>query len=416
MNKDTQLIPEYGPLSGIRVLGLGSIVAMPHAANMMADFGAEFIQIERPGIGDSLRSLSPFSKKTNISAGWMQDARNRLSLTLETNLKHPEVKELFMDLIKVSDIFMENMVWLEKLGISDEEILQVNPKIVIAHVSGFGREEFGGEEGVTGRASFDMIGQAFGGFLNLNGNPGEPPIPVKPYTNDYISALTTVFGVLSAYIHAQKTGQGQVVDVAQYEAMARILCDTFVNYTENGVNSTRSGSNSTAFQPYGLYFDKNGEYVTIGAFGKNVYYRFIEAVGFDPEYFTFEEAGNGVETLLSDKGRELDQKIKEWCAERTADEIEQILNANRVPASKVNQASDCVNREHFNARNNFITYKDESSGEEVKAFGVIPHMSETPGQVWRGAPRLGQDTDLILKDLLNYSDDKIAVLKEKGYI
>lgn len=416
MTKETKLIPEFGPLSGIRVLGLGSIIAMPHAANMMADFGAEFIQIERPGVGDSLRSLAPFSKKTNVSAGWMQDARNRLSMTLETNLKIPEVKELFMDLIKECDIFMENMVWLEKLGISDEEIFEANPKIVIAHISGFGREEFGGEEGVSGRASFDMIGQAFGGFMHLNGNPDQSPLPVKPYTNDYISGLTAVFGVLSAYIHAQKTGKGQVVDVAQYESMARILSDTFVNYTENGVNSTRSGANSTAFQPYGLYFDKNGEYVAVGAFGKNVYYRFIEAVGFDPEYFTFEGAGNGVDSLLSEKGRELDSEIKRWCAEHTADEIEKILNDNRVPASKVNKASDALNREHFNARNNFITYKDETSGEEVKAFGIIPHMSGTPGKVWRGAPKMGQDTESVLKDILNYSDEKIAELRGKNYI
>ena len=411
-----KLIPDFGPLNGLRILGLGSLVAMPHAANMLADFGAEFIHIERPGMGDAMRHLSPMSKHSGVSNGWMQDARNRLSFTLETNLKHPEVKKVFFDLIKEVDVFMENMVWLEKLGITDEEILEANPKIVIAHISGFGSEHFGGEEGVTGRASFDMIGQAYSGFLNLNGEPDMPPTIVKPYTNDYISALTALFGVLVAYIHAKETGQGQVVDIAQYEAMARILSDTFVTYSENGVNMKRSGSNSTAFQPYGMYFDKNEEYVTIGAFGRNVYNRFLDAVGFDKEYFAYEEAGNGAEALLSDKGQELDHKIKEWCSKHTALEIEEILNANRVPASKVNKAEDAFNSEHFNARNNFITYTDQTSGREVKAFGIIPQMSETPGQVWRGAPKMGQDTEHILKELLNYSDDEIAVLKDKKFI
>lgn len=416
MSERKQLIPEYGPLQGVRVLGLGSLVAMPHAANMMADFGAEFIQIERPGVGDNLRHLAPFSDKTKVSNSWMQDARNRLSITLETNLNYPEVKELFLDLVKEVDILMENMVWLKKLGIHDEELLEANPKLVIAHISGFGREEFGGEEGVTGRASFDMIGQAYSGFLHLNGDPDCPPTIVKPYTNDYISGLTALFGVMAAYIHAQKTGKGQVVDVAQYEAMARMLSDTFVTYTENKHNQMRCGSNSSAFQPYGLYFDKNGEYVVVGAFGKSVYYRFIESVGFDPDYFTYEEAGNGVDALLSDKGKELDSKIKEWCAARTAKDIEDILNANRVPASKVNKAEDAVKSDHYNNRNNFVTYKDETSGEEVKAFGVIPHMSETPGEIWRGAPRIGQDNDLVYKEMLGYSDEKLATLKEKGYI
>lgn len=416
MENRKKIIPDFGPLKGMRILGLGSLVAMPHAANMLADFGAEFIHIERPGMGDSMRHLAPMSEQSGVSNGWMQDARNRLSFTLETNLNIPEVRKVFFDLIKEVDVFMENMVWLEKLGIRDEEILEANPKIVIAHISGFGSEQFGGEEGVTGRASFDMIGQAFSGFLNLNGDPDAPPTIVKPYTNDYISALTALFGVLVAYINAKETGKGQVVDIAQYEAMARILSDTFVTYSENGVNMKRSGSNSTAFQPYGMYFDKNEEYVTIGAFGRNVYYRFIDAVGFDKDYFTYEEAGNGSKALLSEKGQELDRKIKEWCSERTAIEIEKILNDNRVPASKVNKAEDAFNSEHFNARNNFVTYTDQSSGREVKAFGVVPHMSETPGKIWRGAPKMGQDTEQILKEILNYSDEDIAVLRDNKYI
>ena len=227
-------------LAGMRVLSAGSIVAMPFAATMLADFGAEVIHIERPGMGDSLRGLAPFAKGKEggkVSTSWAQDSRNKLSLSLELNLKHPEVKELFFDLIKESDVFMENMVWLEKLGIYDEDILKVNPKIVIAHVSGYGRPQFGGLPEYCDRASYDMIGQAFSGWMYLNGDPDREPTVAKPWLNDYVSAMMTTFGVLSAYINAQKTGKGQVVDIAQFESQAKFMSDTYATYTMTGLSA-----------------------------------------------------------------------------------------------------------------------------------------------------------------------------------
>ncbi|WP_028125838.1 CaiB/BaiF CoA transferase family protein [Eremococcus coleocola] len=416
-NERKALIKEYGPLAGMRVLGSGSIVAMPTALGLLGDLGAEVINIERPGYGDSMRMLSPTSSKTGVSNGWMQEARNRMSMALELNCNIPEVKELFFELIKEVDVYMENMVWLDKLGIHDEELLEVNPKLVIVHISGFGRAEFGGEEGVIGRASFDMIGQAFSGFMHLNGQPAphEPQI-TGPYTNDYVSAYMAAFGALAGYISAQKTGKGQVVDVSQFEAMARMLCDNFVSYTENGKVTTRSGNVNERFQPYGLFEDKNGEFVTIGAFGKNVYLRFMDAAGLDAEKYTFENAGNGVEAVMSAHGRALDREIREWAASKTAKEIEEILNAKKVPASKVNTAEDAYKSEHFQSRGDFIKYVDQTSGQEVEAFGIVPKFSATPGDVWRGAPTMGQDTETILKELLNYDDAKISSLREQGYI
>ena len=134
MSERKQIIPQYGPFAGMRVIDSGSLIAMPYAATLLADFGAEVIHIERPGVGDTLRVLAPFAKEDGktVSTSWAQDGRNKLSLSLELNLKHPEVKELFFGLIKEADVFMENMVWLEKLGIRDEELLEVNPKLIIA--------------------------------------------------------------------------------------------------------------------------------------------------------------------------------------------------------------------------------------------------------------------------------------------
>ncbi|MCM0760914.1 CoA transferase [Sporomusa sphaeroides DSM 2875] len=392
---------------------------MPHAANMLADFGAEVIHIERPGVGDTWRFMPPFAVngEKQVSTSWAQDARNRLSLTLELNLRIPEVKELFFDLIKESDVFMENMVWLDKYGISDDDLLQVNPKLIIAHISGYGRPEFGGDPEICDRASYDMIGQAFSGFMHLNGDP-EPSIPAltKPWANDYISALHCVFGVLAAYVTAIKTGKGQVVDIAQFESCARIMADTFVSYTEANIVRTRTGSKSSAFQPYGLFQDKNGEYVAIGAFGAGVYARFVAALGIDAEYFNHNECAATPSVLNSEKGKELDRIITEWVAERTAKEVEDQMAKFKVPCSKVNTAKDVVDNQHWLSRNDFIKYEDQTIQKEIKALGIIPKLSETPGKVWRGAPTLGQDTDDILTKVLQYNPDKIKALKDKKLI
>lgn len=414
MENRKMIIPEFGPFAGLRVVSAGSLVAMPHAGAMLADFGAEVIHIERPGYGDTFRGLAPFSETDpRLSTSWAQEGRNRLSMTLDLNLNKPGIKEIFYKLIENTDIFMENLVWLDKLGISDEELLKVNPKLVIAHVSGYGHSEFGGDPEICGRASYDMIGQAFSGYMYLNGEADAPtPSLTKPWMNDYVSGLHCLFGVLAAYHNVLKTGKGQVVDVAQFEAQARIMCDTFVTYTENNKIQTRSGSKSKAFQPYGVFKDKNKDFVAIGAFGPAVYKRFIQAVGWDLEYFNYKDCSSGAAAIESEKGQELDKKITAWCAERTVEEIVEQLSKFKVPCAKVNSAKDCYENKHFRDRNDFITYVDQTKGEEVTAFGICPKLSDTPGKVWRGAPSLGQDTETILKEIVGCSEEEINSLKE----
>ena len=418
MSERKFIIPEYGPFAGMRVVCSGSLVAMPFAATMLADFGAEVIQIERPGVGDTLRMLAPFAEVNGkkVSTAWAQNARNKLAMALELNLKFDEVKEIFYGLIKEADIFMENMVWLEKLGIYDEELLKGNPKLVIVHVSGMGHKEFGGIPSVCNRASYDMIGQAFSGWLYLQGDADRDPAIAKPYTNDYVSAFATVFAALSGYIYAQKTGKGQVIDVAQFEAMAQYMCGTYTTYTMAGQVSERSGNASPAFQPYDLFESKDGALVALGAFGPGVYKRCIQALGFDLEYFNYKDCSSGVEAVASPKGRELNAKVVDWCASHTAAEIEQIMEAAKVPCSKVNNAKDTFENEHFKSRGDWITYEDQTVGADITAFGIAPKLSETPGKVWRGAPSMGQDTESVLKTVLGYDDAKIADLREKKLI
>ena len=261
-----------------------------------------------------------------------------------------------------------------------------------------------------------MIGQAFSGWMHLNGDAEGDPVVAKPWLNDFVSAMAAVFGILAAYINVLKTGKGQVVDVAQFEAQAMYMCDTYTSYTMARNIRGRTGNKSAAFQPYGLFKSKDGCDVALGAFGPGVYRRAIQALGLDPEYFNYQDCSSGVEAVASEKGRELDARIIRWCAEHTAQEIEDAMAAQKVPCSRVNTARDCVEHEHFRSRGDWVTYHDQTTDSDVTAFGVAPKLSETPGNIWRGAPALGQDTDTILKTLLGYDDDQIAALREKGFI
>jgi len=412
------IIPEYGPFAGMRAVCAGTLLAMPFAATMLADFGVEVIQIERPGVGDTQRLLAPFAELNGkvVSAAWAQESRNKLAMTLELNLKHEEVKEIFYGLIREADIFMENMVWMDKLGVYDEELLKVNPKLVIVHVSGMGHKEFGGLPNVCNRASYDMIGQAFSGWLNLQGDPDRPPVIAKPYLNDYVSAFSALFAALSGYIYAQKTGEGQVVDVAQFEAMAKCMSSTYTAYTLLGTVTERTGNASPSFQPYDIFLSRDGFYVALGAFGPGVYNRCIPAMGLDLDYFNYKDCSYDAEALSSPKGRELNAAVTAWCASHDAQEIESIMEAARVPCSRVNTAKSAYENEHFRSRGDWIKYEDQTTGAEVEAFGIAPKMSKTPGRVWRGAPSMGQDTENILKTILGYDDAKIAELREKKLI
>ncbi len=409
----------YGPLTGMRVLMTGSIVAAPFAASMLAEFGAEVIHVERPNVGDPYREQAPIVIRNDrkISAAWIQEGRNKLSLTLEINLNIPESKEIFLSMIKNCDVWLENMVWTEKLGITEEMLLEVNPKLVIAHISGFGRPQFGGVPEQCNRPSYDPIGQAEGGYMFVNGFPEPmPPSHAATFINDYMTAMFAVNGILMAYHHAQKTGKGQAIDVTQIESMSKVLNDTFVQYFELGRVRQRNGNKVAIFQPGNLFKTKDEKYLYIGAYGAAVYGRFIKALGLDLDKYSHETCGNSIEAINSELGLELNQKAIDWVAARDAEEALQYLLSQKVPSGIVRTSADLAANEHYQKRGNFIEYTDETLGEKVKAFGFAPKLSVTPAQVWRGAPTLGQDTDNILSKLLGYSASEIAAFREKNVI
>ena len=204
--------------------------------------------------------------------------------------------------------------------------------------------------------------------------------------------------------------------VAQFEAMAQYMCGVYTTYTMTGKNTERTGNYQPNFQPYNLFRSKDGFLVAIGAFGPGVYNRCIPAMGLDVEYFNFKDCSAGPAAVASPKGQELNQAVIDWAASHTAQEIESIMEGARVPCATVNTAKSAYENEHFRSRGDWIKYIDQTTNSEVEAFGIAPKMSVTPGQVWRGAPSMGQDTTDILKTILGYSDEKIAELKEKNLI
>ena len=418
MSERKFISPRFGPFEGIRVIGCGSLIAMPFAAGLLSDFGAEFIQIERPGTGDTMRGLAPVlgTEKGKVSSAWMQDARNRLSLALELNMDEPNSRDIFFGLIRQSDIFIENMVWLEKLGIRDDELLEANPQLVIVHVSGFGHEEFGGLPEICNQASYDIIGQAFSGYAYVNGFEDSPPLTIKPYLNDYVTAMFAVFGMLAALFDARKTGKGQIVDVAQYESQMKLMRDAFTTNALGLDYIKRSGNKGLGTQPWNMYKTGDGQYVMIGAIGHKVFSRFMDAAGLSEVDFPYVEVGTGKENINSEKGKLFEQAVCDWCSGHSAEEIESALRSHKVACSKVNSPADCLVNPQYIARKDFVNTIDDTTGMDITVVGIIPKMSKTPGMIWRGAPSLGQDTERILTDILGYSENDVQDFRRMGII
>ena len=411
---------KFGPLSGIRVLLNGTVVAAPFAATMFSDFGAEVIALERPKVkGDTARHQKPqvTSGDRHISGAWAQNARNKLSFTLETNLaKVPESKEIFLSLIKECDVWIENMVWIEKLGLNDEMLLEVNPKLVICHVSGFGTPRFGGEPAYLSRACYDPLAQAESGWGLLQGFPDKMPYYAQQYVGDYLSGLFAFAGIMMALRVVEQTGKGQIIDNTLCEAWMRVMDDNYVLWSEMGIQKQRQGIKQSTYQPAGIFETQDGKYINLGAYGKGPYEKVINAFGFDADKYSYEKAGGSAEALESEAGKELDQMFIDYFKSHTAKEAIDILLENKLGCAIVKDCKDVMEDPHWIKRNDWVTYEDQTLGKEITAYGFTPKMSETPGEVWRGAPRLGQDTEDIMTRLLDYTPEEVAALRGRGII
>lgn len=402
------LTPAFGPLEGLRVVGTGQLVAQPFIGTKLAEFGAEVIHVERPG-GDVFRFTAPQLTRGPRVHGCDEAEVTKNKLSLGLDLKKSRGLELLMALWKISDVWMESSMpgTMERAGITNELALAVNPSLVIVRVSTYG--QFGKEE-YLGRAGYDAIAQAYGGMMNLTGDPAGPPQRAKTYTGDYVTALTGWAATMMALWEVKKSGRGQVVDLAQFEAVAQTNGNTLPLFTGEGQVYGHTGNRPPGFQPYDTFQCGDGGWVYIGALGGAIYDRVPAFLGLDPAEYSYEACSKDAEAVNSEKGRELDRRLRDYCATHTAAEVDTALNAAKIGCSRVYNTRDQYNDEHYAARDMTVPVLDRQSGVPIRVYGVVPKLSLTPGQIWRGAPSIGDDTNDILGNLLGLSEAAIAQL------
>jgi len=398
------IAPAFGPLEGIRAVGTGCLVAQPYIGTKLAEFGAEVIHVERPG-GDVFRFTAPQLTRGPRPHGCDEAEVTKNKLSLGIDLKQSRGLELLMALWKISDVWMESSMpgTLDRSGITSELALAVNPSLVIVRVSTYGQY---GKEEYLGRAGYDAIAQAYGGMMNLTGDPAGPPQRAKTYTGDYITALTGWAATMMALWEVKKTGRGQVVDLAQYEAVAQTNGNTLPLFTGEGAVYGHSGNRAPGFQPYDTFKCSDG-WVYIGALGGPIYDRVPKFLGLDPAEYSYDACSKDAAAVDSEKGRELDRRLRDYCAAHTSLEVETALNQAKIGCARVYNTRDQYNDEHYAAREMTVPVLDRQSGVPIRVYGVVPKMSLTPGRIWRGAPSIGDDTSDILATMLGLPQAEI---------
>jgi len=410
---DAPLVPPFGPLEGIRVLESARYVAGPWAATYLGEFGARVIHVEgppfEPPYADPTRTTRPLlegsTPEESVSESWAQYSRNKLSVGLD--VRQPAGRSLFLKLLEQSDIWIESSRpgTYEKFGLSDEEAWRANPRLTIVHVSGYGRT---GVPERVGAPSYDLTAQAYSGFLSLQGNPDpDPPMRSGTALNDTVTGLAAATAGLMGHIHANRTGHGQSVDVAQYEVFFILLENLALDYFARGVVRGRYGSGHARLHPYDVHRAKDG-WVIVAAPTPEAWDRLKSVIGFRDTTFDDRDYRLAHREVV-------DRAIAGFCASRTRQELEEIGRREDVAITRVFDIADVARDPHFRERGMFVEWEDPVAGR-VKGAGVAPRFSVTPGGVWRGAPWLGQDNQRVFRDLLGLSKDEVDRLQAGGVI
>uniref|UniRef100_UPI003341FE14 CaiB/BaiF CoA transferase family protein n=1 Tax=Castellaniella defragrans TaxID=75697 RepID=UPI003341FE14 len=376
------------PLSGIRVLEMGQLIAGPFAAKMLGEFGAEVIKIEPPGRGDPLRAWRLLHEGTSV--WWQVQSRNKRSVTLD--LREPEIQALVRRLAGEVDVIVENFKpgTLEGWGLGWEDLRRINPRLVMLRVSGYGQ---------TGpyrdRPGFGLVAEAMGGLRHLSGEPGRPPVRVGVSIGDSLAALHGVIGVLLALRARDRDGIGQVVDVALYESVFNMMESLLPEYAVFGEVRQPAGSSLPGIAPSNAYLCRDGKYVLIAGNGDSIFKRLMQVIG-RPDMAADPALENNV-GRVAQVGR-IDEAIGAWTAAHDLEAVLAALNEGRVPAGRVYDIADIAADPHYRARD-MILEDALPDGTPCQVPGIVPKLSATPGGIERPAPLLGQHTDEVLEEL-----------------
>ncbi len=407
-----------GPLAGVKILELGTLIAGPFAARMCAEFGADVIKIEATEGGDPIRTWRHLHEGTSL--WWYVQARNKKSVTL--NLKDTRAQEVARRLALDADIVIENYRpgVLEKWGLGYEQLRAANPATIMARLSGYGQTG-----PMRDKPGFGAIGESMGGLRFVSGFPDRPPMRIGISIGDSIAALHGVIGALMALRHRDVTGgrprregdafvgggEGQMVDVALYEAVFNMMESTVPEYDRAGVVRARTGGALPGIVPSNTYTCADGEAIVIAGNGDAIFKRLMNAMG-------RHDLANDPALARNDgrvpRTQEIDDAIQSWCSDRGIDEALATLTAADVPVSKIYSVADMFRDAQYAARQMFERHA-LADGTMLAVPAVTPKLSATPGQTrWLG-PRLGEHTDEVLSSL-GYDESQIAALREDGVI
>lgn len=404
MSLPAQTLPAK-PLAGLKVIELGTLIAGPFAARICAEFGAEVIKVESPDGGDPLRKWRKLYEGTSL--WWFVQARNKQSLTL--NLKHPEGREILEQLVQEADILIENFRpgVLEKLGLGWERLHALNPKLVMVRLSGFGQSG-----PMQDQPGFGAVGESMGGLRYITGFADRPPVRTGISIGDSIAALWGVIGALMALRHREVNGgQGQVVDVALYEAVFAMMESLVPEFDVFGFIRERTGNIMPGITPSSIHTTACGRHVQIGANGDAIFKRFMQAIGRHDLAEDPQLADNAGRDARRD---ELYGVIDRWVQSLPLDTVLETLNRAEVPASRIFSVEDMFGDPQFLARDMLLKAR-LPDGKEFRMPGIVPKLSETPGaSEWIG-PQLGEHSAAIL-ERLGYDAARIAALKAAGTI
>ena len=408
-----------GPLSGLKVLELGQLIAGPFAAKTLADFGADVVKIEPPpgpdrgasAGGDPLRKWRLL--KDGTSLWWQVQSRNKRSVTLD--LRQPDAQEIVRKLAAQADVLIENFRpgAMEGWGLGPEVLQDANPALIMLRISGYGQSG-----PYRDRPGFGVVAEAMGGLRHLTGEPGRVPVRVGVSIGDTLASLHGVIGVLMALQHRHQSvsagtpkGRGQVVDVALYEAVFNCMESLLPEYSVYGAVRGPSGSALPGIAPTNAYRCVDGGYAIIAGNGDSIFKRLMHAVGRDDL---------GTDPALADNAgrvlrvQEIDQAIGDWALQKTVDEVLAVLEGAGVPAGKIYTVADIAADPHYAARD-MLQHVELADGTVVAVPGFVPRMSLTPGSHRRNAPSLGQDTEAVLREV-GVTLQQLDALRRRGVI
>ncbi|WP_223164000.1 CaiB/BaiF CoA transferase family protein [Nocardioides mesophilus] len=394
------------PLDDLRVIELGQLLAGPFCGQLLGDFGAEVIKVEDPRTGDPMRQWGrekPYGK----SLWWPVVARNKKSVTAD--LRTEEGQDLVRRLVAEADVLIENFRpgTLERWGLAPEKLWETNPGLVVTRVTGFGQNG-----PYAGRAGYGSIGEAMGGIRYVTGDPDRPPARAGISLGDSLAATFACLGTLVALHQRGRTGKGQIVDSAIYEAVLAMMESLVPEWQVAGYQRERTGTTLPNVSPSNVYPTADGEMVLIAANQDTVFRRLAEAMhepelAEDERYATHGARGQSMQ--------ELDEHIARWSATVKADDLLELLHEHGVPAGRIFRAKDMFADPHFAAREAIVRLAHPDLGE-FAMHNVAPKLSETPGRVRHVGPELGEHNDDIYRDLLGLDDDTLSSLRSAGVI